>query len=117
MFFKNGIPVTQITVGDTVTYNVPGYSQIWLYQLKNGVQQFNGVYSVPVTYTYTAQDVGHYDSYAYDLTGPNQTFGNLIEQSAEDVVPVGGGSILGTSGSNLLLYGGLALAAWLLLRR
>lgn len=122
MIYKGGIPVTQAHVGDTVVFNVPGYSSVWLYQLKDGVTQWNGPYNVPSQpYTFTQADIGHYDTYAYQLIseGAAQTWGTLIESGQVEVLPVGttggdGGILAGVSTTTLLL---VAAGAFLLLRR
>src|SRR5215471_6409283 len=64
IFYINGSPATTAHVGDSEVFDVPGQSQVWLYQTKNGATQANGPYSVPSgAYTFTANDVGHYDTF------------------------------------------------------
>src|SRR5262245_59832107 len=114
VFSIQGVPVTTAHVGDTITFDVPGQSQIWLYQTKDGHVQWNAAYAVPSAYTLLPVDVGHYQTYAYQLQGG--TYGALLGATSIDILPVGG--VIDTiTSSPLLLYGGLALVAYFLLRR
>jgi hypothetical protein len=64
----NGNPITSIACGGTYTFDVPGYSQIWLTMLKDGVKTFDQLFSVPMpSYVSScANDVGTYQVVAYD---------------------------------------------------
>jgi hypothetical protein len=124
----NGNPITCCVCGDSFTYDVPGsgLSQIWLIILKNGVQTFNNLFSIPMApYTTScSNDVGQYQHLAYD---PNT--GILLGQTTFAILPAGqscgpspiaaaGGPSLLTTLENLSTPAKVALAigAYLLLK-
>ena len=70
--YVNAQAVSQFACGQTETFTVDGYtgSQIWLYQTRDGAQTYNGIASVPITYTTScATNVGNYASYVYTVSG------------------------------------------------
>lgn len=69
--FKNtsGQIITAIPCGQPYTFDVPGFSQVWLEQSRNGSPTFNGPYAVPMP-SYIAdcvRDVGTYQNNVYEI--------------------------------------------------
>lgn len=83
-----GRGITEITCGNTITFDVAGYSQVWLQRLKNGTLDFDAVFDVPMAPYILAcsTDVGVYDVAVYevDATGVK---GKLIGQTKFTVLP------------------------------
>lgn len=71
--------ISSIACGNSVIFDCPGYSMIWLTRTKNGVQDVNGPYAVPMPpyIMNCATDVGSYVLTAYQLTAAN-TQGALL---------------------------------------
>lgn len=70
VFYKGSFPVTKVICGDTYTFDVPGYTNIWLKEWKNGSLVYNNTYSVPSVYTSVCgQDEGTYSIEAYMVGG------------------------------------------------
>ena len=85
-YMKNGQPVASFTVGDVMTFNVPGYSQVWLDQTQNGASQFSGPFPLPMApYTLQARDAGTFQASVYELT-PQGTRGRPIGTDSVQVV-------------------------------
>ena len=87
-YYKNGIPVTTMQVGETVTYDVPGAPrQVYLVQTVNGVQSFNGPYSLPMApYTLNVNDrPGTYVNMVYDKSPSSG--GVLLESDSATLLP------------------------------
>lgn len=84
----NGTPITQIVCGNTINFDVAGYSQVWLQRLKNGVLDFDGVFSVPMApyIVNCANDIGTYDIAVYEVDA-NGDKGNLIGQTTFAILP------------------------------
>jgi hypothetical protein len=64
--FKNsaGQVISSIVCGQPYTFDVPGYTRVWLRQYKNGQVNFDGIFPVPMS-SYMAdcvKDVGTYDN-------------------------------------------------------
>jgi hypothetical protein len=77
-YLKNGQPASVLYVGDMMSFNVPGYSQVWLEQTQNGNPQYSGPFSLPMTpYTLLPQDQGTFAASVYTLT-PGNTRGQPI---------------------------------------
>ena len=77
-YFKNGQPVTSLTVGDTMTFNVPGESAVWLDQYQNGVLQFSGPMNLPMPpYTLLPRDQGTFTASVYKLSGSGKKGDNI----------------------------------------
>ena len=63
-----GNVITSISPGHTITFEVPGYTGIWLYQTRNGNTIYDAPYNVPMPpYILTDNDVGVYQVTAYEL--------------------------------------------------
>jgi len=88
--FKNmqGQIITSIQCGNSVVFDVPGYSMVWLTRIKNGVQDFDGLYALPVPpyILNCSDDTGSYTLTAYALN-PDNTKGVLIGQTNFTVIP------------------------------
>ena len=71
--------ISTIACGNSVTFDVPGHSIVWLVRTKNGVQDTNGPYAVPIPpYVLNCStDVGSYVLTAYVLN-PDNTKGALL---------------------------------------
>lgn len=71
--------ITTIKCGNSITFDVPGNKLVWLTRAKNGVQDFDGLYAVPIPpYVLSCTtDVGVYDIAAYSIN-PDHTRGPLI---------------------------------------
>lgn len=77
-YLKNGQPVDTLYVGDQMTFNVPGYSKIWLDQYQNGQLQYSGPFDLPMPpYTLLPRDVGSFTASIFELK-PNGTKGDNI---------------------------------------
>jgi len=83
----NGQPISQAVCGDTIGFDVPGFSEIWLIQTKDGEPQFNGPFNVPMqAYQLNCStDAGHYIAAAYQRASSGPDPGPLIG-SAELIV-------------------------------
>lgn len=69
-FYVGSSPVSSVVCGQTYTFKVDNYSgsQIWLGQTKNDQQTYNGIYSVPATYTSVCgRDEGSYNNNVYTV--------------------------------------------------
>jgi hypothetical protein len=85
-----GNPVSQILCGEDYSFDVPGYSQVWLEQTYNGKPSFSGPFSVPVpAYIGDCQtQIGTYISSAYELT-PQGGRGTLLGTVGFRILPGG----------------------------
>lgn len=84
----NGQPITEMLCGNTMTFNVSGYTQVWMSQLKNGVLNFDGPFDLPMQpYIATCtNDVGVYDVAVYEIDA-NGNKGALIGQTKFTILP------------------------------
>lgn len=84
----NGKPITNALCGSSATFNVPGYTRVWLSQLKNGVLNFDGPFDLPMpAYIFScSNDIGAYDIAVYDIDA-NDVKGNLIGQTTFTIHP------------------------------
>lgn len=98
-----GAPIVSIQCGQQYTFNVPGYSEVWLTQSKNGNPGYNGPLPVPMN-PYTANcgtEVGTYVNavFTVDRSGgvakPGQPLGTVTFQ----VLPPATGPAAGQGGS------------------
>jgi hypothetical protein len=86
-YLKNGQPASVLYVGDTMGFNVPGYSQIWLDQKQNGTTQYSGPFNLPMpAYTLLPRDAGYFQATIYALN-PDGTKGNAIGADSIQVLP------------------------------
>jgi hypothetical protein len=85
----NGNPITSVICGGSYTFDVPGYSAVWLIIQKNGVQVFSAQFPLPMpSYMSSCSDnVGYYLVSAYDL----QT-GQLIGTTQLTILPASAGT-------------------------
>jgi hypothetical protein len=84
-YLKNGQTVSQFTVGDSMMFNVPGYSEVWLDQTQNGATQFSGVMPLPMgPYTLLPRDVGSFAATVYEVKNGGK--GKLIGSDSATVV-------------------------------
>lgn len=84
----NGTPITQMICGNTMTFDVAGYSQVWLQRLKNGQLDFDAPFQVPMQ-PYIANctnDIGTYEVAVYEI-GADGTKGKLIGQTTFTILP------------------------------
>lgn len=83
-----GSVVNTIQCGNSVIFDVPGYTLVWLVRTKNGVQDFSGPYAVPApAYVMNCStDVGSYTLTAYTIT-PSNTQGTLLGTTNFTVTP------------------------------
>lgn len=84
----NGQAITEITCGNSITFDVAGYTQVWLQRLKNGQLDFDEPFAVPMApYILNCQnDIGAYDIAVYEVDA-NGAKGNLIGQTKFTVLP------------------------------
>lgn len=77
-----GQPVTEMLCGDSMTFNVSGYSRVWMSQLKDGVLNYDGPFNLPMPayIVNCANDIGVYDIAVYEIDA-NDVKGNLIGQT------------------------------------
>jgi hypothetical protein len=84
----NGNIITQMTCGNSMTFDVSGYKQVYLSQLKNGVTSYEGVFNLPMQ-PYIAScsmDVGTYDMTVYEAN-PDGSKGALIGTTMFVILP------------------------------
>jgi hypothetical protein len=84
----NGQSISAITCGGSISFNVPGYSRVWLSQLKNGTLAYDGPFDLPMPayIVNCANDIGTYDVAVYEI-GADDMKGKLIGQTKFDVLP------------------------------
>jgi len=76
-YTKNGLATSSYVVGDTMGFNVPGYSQVWLEQTQNGSPQYSGPFTIPMSpYVLQARDAGVFNASVYEYK--NGAKGKLI---------------------------------------
>lgn len=106
----NGNVITQIPCGQAYTFDVPGYSNVWLVVVKDGVTTFDSSYAVPMP-AYTADcgtDPGHYEIVAREIgTGVE------IGRATLDILPAP--SLIPGISNTMLAVGAVGL--FLLMRR
>jgi hypothetical protein len=84
-YLKNGQPASSYVVGDTMGFNVPGYSQVWLEQTQNGNPQYTGVFNLPMApYVLQSRDVGAFNASVYEYK--NGVKGRLIGTDSVQVL-------------------------------
>ncbi len=68
-YTKNGVPVSAVLCGDVISFDVPGYSRIWLTQYQSGKIQFDGPFNLPMPdYRLVCdRDIGNFSATAYTL--------------------------------------------------
>lgn len=64
-----GQQITSARCGEAIGFDVPGYDVVWLIQVQNGAQQFNGRLTVPMApYPLSCPgDVGQYETHVFEL--------------------------------------------------
>jgi hypothetical protein len=84
----NGQAITEITCGNSVTFDVSGYTRVWLQRLKNGTMDFDQPFDLPMpAYILNCvNDIGVYDVVAYEIDA-NGVKGALIGQTKLTVLP------------------------------
>ncbi|MCI0618939.1 hypothetical protein L0244_38695 [bacterium] len=80
--------ITEIVCGQSITFEVPGYTRVWLSQLKDGVLNFDGPFDVPMSaYVLNCStETGVYEIAVYELDA-NDVKGELIGQTTFRVLP------------------------------
>lgn len=75
----DGQEVSQVPCGTPIIFDVPGYSNVWLFQLQDGRIQYDGPYAVPSpAYAPSCtNDTGHFQAAVYELN-PDGTKGAEI---------------------------------------
>jgi len=83
-----GHPVNLVPCGESVSFDVPGYSVVWLSQLKNGQLNYDGLFPLPMSprVLTCGMDVGIYDVAVFDVDTNGQK-SNLIGQTRLTVSP------------------------------
>lgn len=86
----SGAVISSIECGQPYTFDVPGYTRVWLTMTRDGNQTFNGEFPVPMpSYVSScATDVGTYNAIVYDLTS-----GIVLGQSQFVIHPAGSGGV------------------------
>ena len=84
----NGRPITDALCGSSATFDVPGYSAVWMQRLKNGVLDFEELFNLPMpAYVFScSNDIGAYDIAVYEVDA-NGVKGKLIGQTSFTVHP------------------------------
>jgi hypothetical protein len=84
----NKQPITTIPCGNSIIFDVPGYTLVWLTRSKNGTVDFDGLFRVPIPpyILNCANDVGTYNVTAYAINS-DQTKGALIGSTTFTVTP------------------------------
>lgn len=83
-FDLSGKTITQIECGQSYQFEVPGYSDVWLTVIKDGVITFDSGYAVPMP-AYVAnctRDPGHYEVVAKTPDGSQE-----IGRAVLDILP------------------------------
>lgn len=122
----NGNIIQSAPCGSIYSFDVPGYSQVWLTQKKNGAVIFDGPFAVPMPAYQSGcyNDPGQYVTLAYTTDG--NTKGSLIGTTVFTVTatpispnaPAAGGIVGAPATDNTTLYlAGAGIAAVLLLSR
>jgi len=77
-----GRAITSAMCGTSATFNVGGYTRVWLSQLKDKVLNFDGPFNLPMpAYIFScSNDVGVYDVAVYEIDS-NDLKGKLIGQT------------------------------------
>jgi MYXO-CTERM domain-containing protein len=124
----SGQPISTIPCGTPATFNVPGYSRVWLEQKRNGFPTFDGPYNVPSP-AYSAacdRDVGTYQNNVYELDssgGKGALIGSVaavvtLGTSFNNNPPAGGSGCVscytptGSGGGNYAPGGGNSPGGW-----
>lgn len=78
-----GRAITEALCGSSATFDVPGYKQVWMSQLKDKQLHFDGPFNVPMpAYIFSCtNDIGVYDIAVYEIDANGQK-GKLIGQTA-----------------------------------
>jgi len=90
-----GQAITSAVCGDVIGFEVDGFSEVWLVQMKDGAPQFDGAYTTPMAgYVLRCNDdVGVYQAVAYQRVssgrGPLIGSATLTVRAADTA---GGGS-------------------------
>lgn len=88
--FRNmqGQAISEITCGNSVTFEVSGYTRVWLQRLKNGQLDFDQPFNVPMpAYILNCtNDIGVYDIAVYEVDA-NDIKGKLVGQTKLTVLP------------------------------
>jgi len=86
--FIRGQVITQIMCGNTITFEVSGYTRVWLQRLKNGQIDYDAPFDLPMPpYILSCvNDTGVYDVAVYEIDA-NETKGKLIGQTKITVTP------------------------------
>lgn len=84
----NGQAISSIMCGNSITFDVAGYTRVWLSRLKNGVLDYDAPFDVPMpAYILScANDIGAYDVAVYEVDA-NDAKGKLIGQTKFTVLP------------------------------
>lgn len=105
VFYKNGVPAVAANVGDAITFDVPGYPRIWLFQMQDARTQYDGIVSVPIApYTLQDRDAGFFRSWAYEVTADNkrgQLIGSTYLQVGAAGAAAGGGTTAAPGGTTV----------------
>jgi hypothetical protein len=80
--------ITSIKCGNTIIFDVPGHSMVWLTRSRNGTVDFDGLYAVPIPpyILNCSNDVGTYHVTAYTIN-PDNSKGALIGSTTFTVTP------------------------------
>lgn len=83
-----GRPLSAVTCGTPFTFDVPGYSQVWLDQTHNGNPGYSGTFPVPMApYTPNCSgELGTWLNTVYTVT-PQGTRGTFIGSDSLQIVP------------------------------
>lgn len=88
--FRNmqGQAINEIRCGNSVTFDVPGYTRVWLNRAKDGNLDYNQPFDLPMPpYVMSCSaDVGVYDIVVYEIDA-NGNKGALIGQTKFTVLP------------------------------
>lgn len=82
--------ITTIACGNSITFDVPGHTLVWLTRSKDGNVDFDGLFAVPIPpYVLSCvSDVGIYNVTAYAVN-PDQSKGLLIGSTMFTVTKAG----------------------------
>lgn len=108
-FDSSGATITTLPCGVPYSFEVPGYTQVFLHQEKDGVVTYDGMFAVPML-QYSAicgQEEGAYMTTVYDpvsgaiigsapmtITGPASTTGSFLSSISPTLLLVGAGALL-----------------------
>jgi len=117
-FDASGNTITTIECGQSYAFEVPGYTNVWLTVMKDGVTTYDSATQIPPS-TYSVpmppyQSICGTDSGHYEVIVRDPVTGQEIGRATLDIT---GGGLFGLSSSTLMVIGGIGLALLVMRKR